>query len=186
MLSDKAAHVISAVISFPVISLVEFTALTILENPPLPYALLFLILHVVTPFTPPLIYSKVLKRGDIFVSKREDRIPLFMPGLLAYLVAAIFFKWKNYILIAGLELVSFTSTLILFIISFKWKISIHMASLTLPISYFTLVGYPQTLIFSLLVPLLAWARVKVKAHTPSQVLAGSIVGVLASLAFLLI
>ena len=109
-----------------------------------------------------------------------------MPGLLAYLVAAIFFKWKNYILIAGLELVSFTSTLILFIISFKWKISIHMASLTLPISYFTLVGYPQTLIFSLLVPLLAWARVKVKAHTPSQVLAGSIVGVLASLAFLLI
>ncbi|RLE93853.1 MAG: hypothetical protein DRN04_05750 [Thermoprotei archaeon] len=181
MLSEKAAHIVSAVVSFPVISIAEVVFLSIIEALSPSLILVLFALHVVAPFAPPLIYSKVLKKGDIFVSKREDRIPLFIPGLLAYLAAAVFFKWKGYMVVAGLELVSFVSTFILFIVSFKWKISIHMASLTLPISYFTLIGYPQALIFSLLVPLLGWARVKVKAHTPLQVLAGSIVGILASL-----
>lgn len=184
MLSEKVAHIVSAVVSFPVISIAEVVFLSIIEALPPSLILVLFALHVVAPFAPPLIYSKVLKKGDIFVSRREDRIPLFIPGLLAYLVAAIFFKLEGYMFVAGLELVSFISTFTLFVVSFKWKISIHMASLTLPISYFTLIGYPQVLAFSILVPLLAWARVKVRAHTPIQVLAGSIVGVIASLAIL--
>ncbi len=53
---------------------------------------------------------------------------------------------------ATLEFISFISSFALFIISLRWEVSIHLASLIIPIVFFTSVGYPAAIILSSLLP----------------------------------
>jgi len=179
------ARAISAVLSLPVISFCELVFLALVEEFTVPYIFMGFILHVVVPILPPLIYAISYRKGDFFVSSRRDRIPLFIPGILSYFASYLLFNAAGYTVFAMLELVSFVSSFILFVISFWWKISIHLASLAIPIVFFTIIGYPATLLLSPLLPLLGWARVRVGAHNWRQVLAGCFVGFISTLAYLL-
>lgn len=172
----KVAEAVSIVLSFPILSIIEIVVINYIQAFKTVDLIIAVMLHVVTPFFPPLVYSKVLKKGDIFVSKREDRLPLFIPGILAYFIAALYFSGGGYRLMALLEVANLISSLLLFVISFKWKISIHMSSLAIPLFFFTLYGIRQALYFLPLLLLLGWARIKVKAHTLGQVIAGTIIG----------
>ena len=178
-MKQKLASIISAALSYPVLGLFEIIALTIIEKASYTAFLVGFVLHAFIPFAGPLVYF-LKRKGDIFVSKREDRGPLFIPGLLAYMLSYYFFTIMGYRYLAILEAISFVSTLILFIVSFKWKISIHMAAMTIPLVYFTLIGFPQILFLAPLLPLLGWARMKLKAHSFSQVVAGTFVGFVSS------
>lgn len=174
-MKGKIASILSAALSYPVLALLEIIVLTDVEKAILQAFLVGFILHAFIPFAGPLLYF-LKKRGDIFVSRREDRGPLFLPGLTSYLLAYFIFQDMGYRYLAALEAVSFTSTFILFLISFRWKISVHMAAMAIPLVFFTLIGYPQILFFTPLLPLLGWARIKLRAHTFSQVVAGTFVG----------
>jgi hypothetical protein len=68
------------------------------------------------------------------------------------------------------------NTLILAAINRFWKISAHMMGLTGPVMFLVPVFGAYALAALLPAPLLGWARLRVKAHTFAQVLAGAIVG----------
>jgi len=66
-----------------------------------------------------------------------------------------------------------------------WKISQHVSAISATATFATALAGVVAAPALLLVPVVAWARVKVGAHTPLQTLAGGASGVLITLATLL-
>jgi membrane-associated phospholipid phosphatase len=66
----------------------------------------------------------------------------------------------------------FVSTLVVQYITRYWKISTHAIGITAPLAALTLLYGRQPLPFMVLIPMVCWARVYLKAHTVMQVLAG--------------
>jgi membrane-associated phospholipid phosphatase len=65
------------------------------------------------------------------------------------------------------------STLIVQYITRYWKISTHAIGITAPLAALTLIYGRQPLPFMVLIPMVCWARVYLKAHTILQVVAGA-------------
>src|SRR3989344_6331915 len=116
--------------------------------------------------------------SDYDVSKKEER-----PKLFAFFGIATFLYLGALILLDGpkvLYLVIFGIILGVFIISLvnNWiKASIHTAT----VSAFTLslvILFGNTFIPALLlIPAMAWARIKIKKHTPLETLTGGLLGI---------
>lgn len=174
------ARFISAVLCYPVVAFFEMIFLCYIYGVDVAVTVLGIILHAIGPIIAPVLYGWVVSRGDFFVSNRADRPLLFIPGILSYLFAACLFHSLNFISISVLELASMMSSIILLVVSFYWKVSVHMASITIPIIFFPMIGFMQVLLFFPLLLVVGWARVKVEAHTFQQVLGGFAVGLIST------
>ncbi len=117
--------------------------------------------------------------SDYDVSKKEER-----PKLFAFVGIITFLYLGSLILLSGpkvLYLVIFGIILGVFTISLvnNWiKASIHTATVSaFTLSLVILFGY-MFIPALLLIPAMAWARVKIKKHTPLETLAGGFLGVI--------
>ncbi len=131
-----------------------------------------------------------LHRGqvtDLDVHFRQQRTWSFAITCLSLLLAWTAMAFSGappvLLLMVGTSLVQW---LALFLITLRWKISVHAASIagtTLILVWgFGLAATP----FVIVVPLVAWSRVKLRRHTPAQVIAGVLLGCVAfSIALLL-
>lgn len=130
---------------------------------------------------PGLLYSSFTwyreKRIDIDITRRQDR---FVPLLLASAGAVTGAYLINTRLNSSrLDLLADTliSTLVLLtIITFVWKISLHAATLTAVASLVIIFRGPEFLWLYLLFLPVAWARLVLKQHTIAQLSAGFIAG----------
>jgi membrane-associated phospholipid phosphatase len=77
----------------------------------------------------------------------------------------------------------FVSTLVVQYITRYWKISTHAIGITAPLAALTLLYGRQPLPFMVLIPMVCWARVYLKAHTVMQVLAGVALAVITTAFF---
>lgn len=125
-----------------------------------------------------LLYGR--KRGwvsDLELSRREER-PRFILVSLSSDVLALLLLWlgKGPHLLWLIILTYFFLAIVMFSISSFWKISMHMAGVG---------GFSTALVFVfgnaavwafLSLPLVAWARLHRRKHTPAQLLAGALVG----------
>jgi membrane-associated phospholipid phosphatase len=143
------------------------------------WALLALV--ILTGF--PLAYILIgMRKGwvtDLELSKREER-PRFivvsvssdlLALLLLYLGGAPHTIWQLALVYACLGITMFS-------ISNFWKISLHMVSVG---GFATLLVYvfgANFWWFYLALPLVAWARTYRKKHTPAQLIAGAVAGIL--------
>ncbi|MEV4342900.1 phosphoesterase PA-phosphatase [Actinoplanes sp. NPDC049596] len=59
-----------------------------------------------------------------------------------------------------------------------WKMSIHAGVAAGTVAVLVVVYGPWALLGALLLPLIGWSRVRLTAHTPAQVVAGTVVGAL--------
>lgn len=132
----------------------------------------------------PLISMPILKSqniiSDYFMPTAEERkIPLLLTSFL-FLVGAFFLQRIHAPMIFPLFINS-SSVVILFcaLISWKWKISTHMAGISgligliLGLSLKWMIDLRLILAALILVAgICAWARLKMGAHTPAQVYAG--------------
>lgn len=134
----------------------------------------------------------MIKKGNIkdaFISDKSERTMPYLFSLLAYVFWTMFL-WRTLQLpalgaeyIVGVAVGVVVALFIIVFVNLKWKISAHMASMGAfagavfgicfklainPIYFYVLV-----LAVSVLVGL---SRIELKAHTPSQVLAGFILG----------
>jgi membrane-associated phospholipid phosphatase len=66
-------------------------------------------------------------------------------------------------------------TPVIFVIRSKWKISGHMCTFTAASTIMSLVSSSFAPMF-LMIPLISWSRIKLKAHTAKQVFIGTLVG----------
>lgn len=112
------------------------------------------------------------------VSKREQRPLLFSFSAFAmfcYLLSLFILDGPKILLLA---LVAIVLGLIVIVVVNRWiKASIHLATATSVILFIGIVYKGYFFFLLSLIPLLAWARVKTKEHTPFETIIGVVLGV---------
>ena len=173
----KLASRLSAALNAPLITLITFIPLIVLYG--LDQAALLIAITSIFGCVLPLIMVLGLLKLDIikdfYAYDKKTRFIPFLWTTLFYLLGVI-----SLILVSSPPAVTalmtcyFVNGIILMLITFKWKISIHASGITSP---FTALVY---LLGGMMLPLLlvvipvAWARVELKAHTKMQVTVGAI------------
>jgi len=138
----------------------------------------------------------------VFLGLRLNDVCAFLIGAFCYKISVTYLKGKIfgdqlYVISGLLSLVSFfivckfiavseeltygalslfLMTLIIYLVRRKWKISGHVAASAGASTVLILVD-KVFLPVIILVPLIGWSRLKLKAHTLSQVVAGAVLGV---------
>lgn len=138
--------------------------------------LLVTLVCAVVPYTVVAIGVRRGRYEDHHVRRREDR-----PKLMA-MVAGLTVLTAGFLVLLGASRASLvllglmtSCALVGFAVSRFWKISLHAVVATA--SAVVVVGlFPPWFPVLLVVPLVALARVRVRAHSPAQVVAGSAVG----------
>jgi len=132
--------------------------------------------------------------SDIGLEKRRERlIPLVLTIIFYFLGYYMLLKFPITRIIAHLQLAAIISIFIVTLISLKWKISLHMAGiggfLGMVIAFTILYSSSLKFVFMIgiiLAGLIAYSRLKLNQHTPPQVYAGFIVGLVTILVCLLL
>lgn len=136
--------------------------------------LLCFLLFAFFPFLP-VIYFYRKNVVDLYVSKKETRTPFFLIAIALYSFAAIIFFATNtkimFLLALGYTFVTIT---LLFVNKF-WKVSVHSAGVTGPIFALIFVFGIIVIPLSLIILLVSWSRIKLKKHTFTQTLVGTLI-----------
>lgn len=114
---------------------------------------------------------------DSEASIKEERSLPYLVAVLFYIIGfliLIFFK-INIISIA-FWFCYISNTFFIFLINRKWKISAHLMGAGGPLAAITFYLGPTGLLFSIILLLIGWARVRLNLHTISQVIAGALLG----------
>lgn len=132
---------------------------------------------------PLLILRRELRRGGIsdwHISVRRERlrpIPLFatVASPVVPLAAMLIFRGPELLLVGFVT----ASVIIAFnlVVTLGWKISGHVTSVAATATLMAATVGPGAAPLLLLIPLVAWARVKIGAHTVMQTVAGGVGGV---------
>jgi membrane-associated phospholipid phosphatase len=111
--------------------------------------------------------------SDLDMSVRAERELVFTAFVIFDVLGAIalWIVHAPRLMIAAM-LGYLVSTLIVQYITRYWKISTHAIGITAPLAALTLIYARQPLPFMVLIPMVCWARVYLKAHTIMQVVAG--------------
>jgi len=172
------ALIVSYLLSSPVYSFYCFLLLcNRIETPlyiSLPLSILSLsilpILYIITEY----------RRGrtDIFVTDKGKRPKFFIPALISYAMGALAFTLLGDGVLVAFHLCYLTVTAAIFLVSLKWKISIHTAGIAGPTTFLVYYLGPVYTILYLLIPLAAWSRYKLRAHTIPQLVMGALVALI--------
>ncbi len=131
----------------------------------------------------PILLLYYLKRmgviGDIMVNNRDQRLVPFACVFGSYLLGAGFLWVFNAPPTMVALMISYVVTsLVMLVITLRWKISIHAAGVAGP-SMFLVLRYNLILWPFLLVTLLVcWSRWRLRVHTIEQLFAGALLSVL--------
>lgn len=114
---------------------------------------------------------------DLDMSIRAEREAVFAAFIFFYFFGALTLWAMHAPLLLTATMAGYTaSCVIVGFITRYWKISMHALGITAPLVIFFYLYGARPLPFVLLVPLVGWSRVYLRAHTPLQVLAGSFLG----------
>lgn len=120
---------------------------------------------------------------DMDVSKREQRPVLFEFFLIlsgVYLLGITIFNGPAILLYLVISVI--LSIFVVSLLNRRIKLSLHVATLSALLSAVTVYYQGYSFFLLLLIPLIAWSRVKVKRHTVEETVVGAIVGSALSLA----
>jgi len=124
------------------------------------------------------------KKGvvDLDVSNRKKRTPLYIVIIGGYVVASVIFYVTNCKIMFVLSMAYVCVTSVATLLNFFTKVSAHSAGVTGPLSALIYVfGISMVPLFILFVPLVIWARIKLDAHTPVQLIVGSLTAIIITL-----
>lgn len=119
---------------------------------------------------------------DMDVSKRTQRPLLFIVCLvmgLIYLWGLFFLNGPKILAVVIVGLI--ISVLLLSLINMKLKVSIHVATVAALLFALAIIYHGYYYMTLLLIPAVAWARLKIKRHTLPETIVGAILGILLSL-----
>jgi len=180
MESRRAAEIISTMLNPLFVAAPTLLALLISERPSNLPALALVVLAFGTVVPLAILYVLV-RRGalpDMHILNREDRSVAFVSVMSSYVLGAILLLLASAPpIVTAVILCYLGNSLIMMLISIRWKISIHASGITGPVTVLTYsLGAVGLFLFGLAVPV-GWARIRLGVHTLSQVVAGALLTV---------
>jgi membrane-associated phospholipid phosphatase len=175
--SREIAELLSFLFNPPIVAAPAFLTLILLRRPE--NSLTLISISVIFASLIPLTIVYVLARHgtipDIWASHRETRVIPFSGAICSYVVGSLaLIAVKSPAIITSLMLCYVGNTVVMMLISFKWKISVHASGIAGPLTALVYaVGVTAIPLLLLVVPV-GWARLKLKAHTLAQVVAGAL------------
>ncbi len=139
-----------------------------------------LLAMVFTAVIPAVIVDVGVRQGrytDHHLRRREQRaVPLTLAAVSVTTGAVVLALVGAPRAIVALQVAVLTTLVVATAVTLVWKISFHLAVVAASATALALVGGPWWSLAWLAVPVSAWARLRLRAHTPAQVVAGAIVG----------
>jgi len=124
--------------------------------------------------------KKIGKVSDYNITFREQR---FLPLLVMVGVNLLGYEVMQQLdaprIFTGILLFNAVNTVLILLITLQWKISIHLLTLASSIALVFIQFGTVAFWLLLLVPVLMWSRMYLKAHTFMQTLVGAVIGFLA-------
>lgn len=121
--------------------------------------------------------------NNIDVSNRKQRVILYPFSIAVVLLFALYVYLQNgpgHLMMGAILFV--VALIILDIINRKIKASVHVASVAALITGIIYLYGGFTYLFLILIPLVAWARIVKKRHTPKETIVGGLCGILLTVA----
>ena len=143
------------------------------------YLLVLFLASTIVPIL--LIYGlkKIGKVSDYNITFREQRfLPLLVMVGVNFLGYELMQQLEAPRIFTGILLFNAVNTVLILLITLQWKISVHLLTLASAIALLYLQFGVVAFWLFLLVPVLMWSRVYLKAHTFMQTLVGSLIGFL--------
>jgi len=138
------------------------------------FFLISIIFSSVLPFSSILYFKKIGKISSLEAPIRKQRLELL---IISSLFNSIAFALLNYFdasdIVQGLMFCYAINTAITWLITRYWKISIHMIGLGGPFVALFLSGYNNLFLMALIIVLVYFSRIKLKAHNHAQLIAGT-------------
>lgn len=136
----------------------------------------------------PMIFIFVLyatgRISDLDMSIRAERRQVFGAFVIFYALGAADLALIGAPPFMTAAMAGFTaSALVVQIITRYWKISTHALGITAPLVALTYLFGREPLPFMVLIPIVGWARVYLRAHTVLQVVAGTLLGAASTIVF---
>ena len=179
----RLAQVISIGVEPFTVSFVALTLVTLRLPLTLESKIVWFVVAILLGGLPPtavyLYERKTGKIHDWFITNRVERKDVQLAWMLGsglFFLTALFFDAPRLLLALSLTLVWIS--LLITIVSLYWKISVHMVGVTLFVMVL-LLTYSANYFWALaLLPLVAWARIKLGHHTLSQVTVATILTII--------
>lgn len=177
--AENVAHWISQIGSPPVMGLVAFI-LTVMQLTT-PHLWVWIILYPLFSMIAPLAFLIwQVRRGDVtdldvhFRQQRKWSLLVTIAGfVLSWIVMRVGGAPPVLLMMAGMGVVQW---LAIYLITLRWKISVHSTAAS-GVVLFMVWSFGTTYApIALVIPLVAWSRVKLRRHTPAQVFAGILLG----------
>ncbi|HEY0396238.1 MAG TPA: phosphatase PAP2 family protein [Candidatus Elarobacter sp.] len=124
------------------------------------------------------------KISDLDMSIRTERERVFIAFVIFYALGALDLWLIHAPVIMTASMAAYAaSALVAQWITRYWKISTHALGITAPLIGLTVLFGQRPLPFYVLIPLVGWSRIHLRAHTPLQVIAGTALSLATTLLF---
>jgi membrane-associated phospholipid phosphatase len=165
---------LSHLVSAPVIAAPIFVSLAALENARLVYTLASIVFASVIPIVGILYFAKS-DGMDYDIPERDARARPFVFAIASYLAGFVLLVLIGApFLMSGLMLAYSINTSVMFIVTLSWKISVHAAGVTGPLTFLVFrLGLLWSLLYLLVIPV-GLLRFRLGQHTFLQLLAGAV------------
>ena len=151
-----------------------------LKNPDFIFLLSFFF-STVLPISTVLIFIKMNLVKDLDASRRSERLLPMALGALFFLVGFIVLRvLDSPKIIQGVMFCGIMNTIIAWLITKYWKISIHTVSMASGIIIFWILGYEYIIQMSIILILTIFSRLITNSHTLSQTVFGALIGLTAT------
>jgi membrane-associated phospholipid phosphatase len=176
------ARFISNVLSPPLVAIgiVIGMGLAVVNEPR--EALKWMLVAIALAGVPPLAYIIYLVRTgyltDIHMPNREKRIKPLLVTITWFLVAlGVLYTWQAPRVVVLLLAATIFQVALMAAITLAWKISFHGATIASAATLTILMSSTSAWAVVSLVPLVGWSRVRLKRHTPWEVVFGCLAGI---------
>ena len=180
-MSKHIAKTISVIFNPLVIS--PFVFYLLIFNDPNSNNYLFFFISVffcsILPFSSILYFKKIGKISSLEAPIRKQRLELLMMSSLFNSIAFVLLKYFDASnIVQGLMFCYAINTAVTWLITRYWKISIHMIGLGGPFVALLLSGYNNLFLMTVIIILVYFSRIKLKAHNHAQLIAGTFLAML--------
>jgi len=138
-----------------------------------------LVLLLIDGLIPALYFVHLLRTGEISdwdTTKRQQRIKLYAATLIIHAVGVVFAWAVGKIVLAKILAAFWFLAVAYTLVTLFWKISLHTGVFATAVTFAAALWGRNWLWLAALLPVIAWARLRLKKHTPAQVVIGAILG----------